>query len=89
MKTLIKILIIFIALNTYSAIFPQPASAAQGYVSFQVFYDQLGSYGQWINYPNYGYVWLPDAGRDFTPYSTGGHWVFTDYGWTWVSDYDW
>jgi hypothetical protein len=26
---------------------------------------------------------------DFSPYLTGGHWVYTDYGWTWVSDYAW
>jgi len=67
----------------------KPASAQQSNVSFQVFYDQLSPYGQWVNYPNYGYVWIPDMGPDFVPYSTGGHWIMTDYGWTWVSDYDW
>ena len=25
----------------------------------------------------------------FTPYSTNGYWVFTNEGWTWVSDYSW
>ena len=65
------------------------ASAQQPDVSFQVFYDQLSPYGQWIDYPNYGYVWIPDAGSDFAPYSTRGHWIITDYGFTWVSDYDW
>src|SRR5580658_10431559 len=42
-------------------------------VSTQVFYDQLSPYGQWVNYPNYGYVWIPSAGIDFSPYSTEGH----------------
>lgn len=58
-------------------------------VDFQLFYDQLSPYGQWVDYTNYGYVWVPDVRREFTPYSTNGHWVMTDYGWTWVSDYRW
>jgi hypothetical protein len=53
------------------------------------FYDALSPYGQWVNYGNYGEVWRPNVGPDFQPYSTAGHWVYTDYGWTWVSDYDW
>lgn len=62
----------------------------RGDVTYQTFYDQLSPYGRWIDYPNYGYVWVPDAGRDFQPYSTNGHWVYTDdYEWMWVSDYDW
>lgn len=59
-------------------------------VSYQTFYDELSPHGQWVDYPNYGYVWVPDAGPDFRPYSTNGHWVWTeDYEWMWVSDYDW
>jgi hypothetical protein len=59
-------------------------------VTLQTFYDQLAPYGQWINYPNYGYVFIPNAGPGFIPYSTAGHWAYTDqYGWTWASDYPW
>lgn len=58
-------------------------------VTTQVFYDQLAPYGQWVNYGNYGYVWIPSAVPNFTPYSSEGHWVYTTYGWTWVSDYPW
>lgn len=58
-------------------------------VSFQVFYDNLSPYGHWVDYPDYGYIWIPSAGSDFVPYSTSGHWVMTDYGWTWASAYDW
>ena len=58
--------------------------------TYQTFYDQLSPYGSWVNDPNYGYVWVPNGvGPDFSPYLTGGHWVYTEYGWTWVSDYDW
>lgn len=59
-------------------------------ISYQDFYDDLSPYGEWIDYPEYGYVWMPNAGADFRPYSTNGHWVWSDdYEWMWVSDYDW
>jgi hypothetical protein len=59
-------------------------------VSYQTFYDELSPYGRWIDYPGLGYVWAPDAGPDFRPYSSNGRWVWTDdYDWMWVSDYDW
>src|SRR5579864_406878 len=59
-------------------------------VSYQTFYDQLSPYGSWINYPGYGYVWVPNnVDPSFSPYLTNGHWVYTDMGWAWVSDFDW
>ncbi len=58
-------------------------------ISFRTFYDQLSPYGQWVNTSEFGQVWIPDAGPDFQPYRTSGHWVYTDYGWTWVSSYRW
>jgi hypothetical protein len=64
-------------------------AAPQVSVSFQTFYDDLAPYGQWIDDPQYGYVWAPQLGNDFRPYYSGGHWVMTEYGNTWVSDYDW
>jgi len=57
--------------------------------TYQVFYDALGPYGRWINYPGEGYVWVPNVGPDFKPYATNGHWVYSDAGWTWVSNYNW
>jgi len=62
---------------------PPPAS------SYQTFYDELSPYGSWIDYPNYGYVWRPNVEPDFRPYATNGHWVYSDAGWTWVSNYSW
>ncbi|MGH2643490.1 MAG: DUF6600 domain-containing protein [Chitinophagaceae bacterium] len=59
------------------------------HISFDVFYNTLSPYGQWINYANYGQVWIPSVGYGFSPYSTNGHWVYTNYGWTWLSDYSW
>jgi hypothetical protein len=63
---------------------------AQVSVSYQVFYDQLSPYGAWVSYPQYGYVWVPTAvPHGFRPYGSGGHWVYTSDGWTWVSNYNW
>lgn len=60
-------------------------------ISIQNFYDELSPYGDWIYSHDYGYVWRPyfDNSEAFRPYSSGGHWVYTSYGWTWVSDYSW
>jgi len=68
---------------------PPPPPEPQPVATYQSFYDDLSPYGQWINDPRYGYVWLPDVGPDFKPYATNGHWVYTDEGWTWASDYRW
>ena len=89
MKSYLKILIFSLTLIVSAVMFPNQGKAQQENVNFQIFYDQLSPYGQWVNNPSYGYVWIPDVGEDFAPYSTAGHWVFTDYGWTWVSDYEW
>jgi hypothetical protein len=66
---------------------PPPPPSPEG--SYQSFYDALSPYGQWINNPDYGYVWMPSVAPDFTPYGSNGHWVYTDEGWTWDSDYPW
>jgi hypothetical protein len=56
----------------------------------QTFHDQLSPYGNWVQNPTYGQVWVPtQVSADFTPYATGGHWVNSQYGWTWMSDYAW
>ncbi|HEY2365185.1 MAG TPA: DUF6600 domain-containing protein, partial [Polyangiaceae bacterium] len=55
------------------------------------FRDALAPYGQWVDDPNYGTIWMPNpnvVGMDFQPYQSGGHWVY-DNDYTWVSDYDW
>jgi hypothetical protein len=89
MKLKFKSFVIIFLVIVTSAVFAKKMSAQQQYVSFQVFYDQLSPYGQWVDYPSWGYVWIPDAGSDFVPYSTQGHWILTDYGWTWMSDFVW
>lgn len=77
--------IAFMAIAATNTVKAQPGMS----VSFQLFYDELAPYGEWIDDPEYGYIWLPDAERDFQPYATNGNWVMTTYGNTWVSDYPW
>ncbi|MGA2296132.1 MAG: DUF6600 domain-containing protein [FCB group bacterium] len=84
-----KILILFFMLFIITGITQQQVKAQDATVSFQIFYDELSPYGTWVNTPEYGYAWVPNAGPGFVPYQTDGYWVFTDEGWTWVSDYSW
>ena len=61
-------------------------------VSVSAFYDALAPYGSWEWMEGYGRVWRPNpyvVGSNFQPYSTGGRWVYTDYGWSWESDWNW
>lgn len=59
-------------------------------VSLQSFYDELSPYGTWIQDPQYGYVWRPDVDQEeFRPYYSNGRWAMTEYGNTWVSNYEW
>src|SRR5580693_6871383 len=90
MKKKIFVTVIHLALLSLLLTGFSTVAKAQVGVSFQVFYDQLSPYGSWISYPEYGYVWVPTGvPSGFRPYSTGGHWVYTPDGWTWVSDYSW
>jgi uncharacterized protein DUF6600 len=65
------------------------AQADEVNVTYNDFYQNLAPYGQWIDEPKYGYVWSPDVDGSFRPYYTNGHWIMTDYGNTWISDYQW
>jgi hypothetical protein len=61
-----------------------PSGRANVDVGF--FYDDLASYGNWVQRPSYGWVWTPRvATRSWRPYQNG-HWVWTDLGWSWVSN---
>jgi len=53
------------------------------------FYDYLAPYGAWVEYPAYGYVWIPYGTKyGWRPY-TYGRWLWTNHGWTWISSYEW
>jgi hypothetical protein len=64
---------------------PDPSEEDAGY---NTFYTKLEPYGDWRETSDYGYVWQPraaEASRDWHPY-TEGRWVYTDAGWTWISE---
>ena len=62
-----------------------PAMAQEAF-DIDQFYDALAPYGEWVQHPAYGYVWLPLAVQEnWRPY-TVGRWIDTDeYGWYWDS----
>jgi hypothetical protein len=74
--------------NSSRGNYNQDYSSQPPVITYQQFYDDLSPYGYWINYPGYGYCWIPNE-QGFRPYYTNGHWVYTNYGWTWVSNYNW
>ena len=82
--TILSILFLF-ALPTQKA----SAQYENTYLSYTDFYEDLANYGQWIEDAQYGFVWSPDVDGSFRPYYTNGHWIMTNYGNTWVSDYPW
>jgi len=90
MKTMMKLPAIVLGLLLLLTGTTQNVMAQNDEVSLQSFYDELSPYGQWIQDPQYGYVWRPDVDQDeFRPYYTNGRWAMTEYGNTWVSNYDW
>jgi hypothetical protein len=69
----------------------QIGSSGRASVDLGFFYDNLASYGNWIERPSYGWVWTPSqVSSSWRPYQDG-HWVWTDQGWTWISEepYGW
>jgi hypothetical protein len=60
--------------------------------TLEVFQAQLAPYGAWIPVPGYGLCWEPTAtiaDPFWRPYLNQGHWIYTDAGWSWQSDYSW
>jgi hypothetical protein len=92
MKRILSILALSVSLVLTASV-KNTASAQVGVgvqISYQDFYDELSPHGRWMDYPEYGYVWMPNVGSDFRPYGTNGRWVWSDdYEWMWASDYSW
>ncbi len=68
----------------------QPVDA--GYSSGVDFYDTLAPYGSWVDVDGYGPCWQPTVvltTPGWAPYWNRGHWIYSDCGWYWLSDYSW
>src|SRR5262245_12795178 len=82
----IRTIALAVAVFVGAASIPAPAKAD---VSFSYSYTSLSPHGAWLVSAQYGRVWHPSvAVASWNPYYDG-HWVYTDFGWTWVSDYSW
>ena len=82
-----KIMVILLATVTLG-LANKAEAQVHGGISFNTFYNELNPYGRWVDDLQYGQVWIADE-QGFEPYYNNGHWVYTSYGWTWVSDYAW
>ena len=68
---------------------PPPSHHAEVRVDISLFYDDLAPYGNWYTVEPYGWVWCPRGMRyGWRPY-VDGHWIYTDFGWMWASEYSW
>lgn len=85
-KRILRSLIIILPIMMLSI---SEKSYGQARVNIDLFYSSLAPYGVWFEYRDYGLCWRPTVvGPGWRPY-THGHWVWTEYGWTWVSHYVW
>jgi hypothetical protein len=56
------------------------------------FYNGLAPYGTWVALNGVGWCWQPRVvlvNHGWRPYCDSGHWVNSDCGWYWQSDYSW
>jgi hypothetical protein len=68
---------------------PPPLPPPSPSIDIRFFWDALDPYGDWVWIDPYGWVWAPGRVDPFwRPYTVGG-WVWTDWGWTWVSREPW
>jgi hypothetical protein len=74
------------------AVVASPTVVATTGVTVDAFHAQLASYGTWMQVEGYGLCWRPAelvAFPAWRPYCDRGHWVYTEDGWFWKSDYPW
>jgi hypothetical protein len=88
MKSMKKGLLIALMIAGFLAL-AAPPSQGQVAVSFSVFHESLAPHGTWVSVGSYGECWYPSGlSAGWQPYSNG-EWIYTDYGWTWVSYDPW
>jgi hypothetical protein len=80
--------ILLAAIVSFTPVVETKAQSVSVSVNFNTFQQELSPYGRWMNNPRYGQVWIYND-ASFKPYYSDGHWEYTNYGWSWISDYDW
>lgn len=68
------------------------AAPAEPAITVDYFHSALSPYGSWVLTEDYGWCWQPTVAAsspDWMPYCDRGHWVYTDRGWYWESEYSW
>lgn len=71
---------------------PPPVYVSSPPADVSYFYDDLSPYGSWAQLDGVGWCWQPQvvaASPNWRPYCDSGHWLYTDAGWYWQSDYPW
>jgi hypothetical protein len=71
---------------------PPPVYVSSPPPEVSYFYNDLSPYGTWVQLEGAGWCWQPRVvvvNRGWRPYCDSGHWVWTDSGWFWQSDYSW
>jgi hypothetical protein len=76
---------------------PAPQEAPPDYSStppadVNYFYNDLSPYGTWAELAGVGWCWQPRVvliNHGWRPYCDDGHWLNSDCGWYWQSDYSW
>lgn len=90
MKRIVSLATMFLALTISTGALDRSGVAhattyGGGQVSFGFFYSSLGPHGEWIEAEPGFYVWRPlHVSYGWRPY-LHGRWVWTSYGWYWVS----
>ncbi|MEJ2722459.1 MAG: hypothetical protein P8181_15170, partial [bacterium] len=64
--------------------YDEPPSAYQYEEPYPDEYYELSSYGVWTTIEPFGRVWRPTVVSGWRPY-VNGHWLWSNWGWTWVS----
>lgn len=87
---LLAVLLMFVSMSGCTTAYtdysppPEPQEYYDSPYPDDEYFDELSYYGTWIDIHPYGTVWQPSVVMDWRPYHHG-HWVWTDWGWTWIS----
>jgi hypothetical protein len=71
---------------------PPPAYTSTPPTDVNYFYNDLAPYGTWVQLDGVGWCWQPRVvliNHGWRPYCDSGHWLYSDAGWYWQSDYSW